>query len=108
MQVQGQEVVPHRFAARGEGALDHFQVGHLAAPVVEPAQAGHVGDGLQVENERGRHRGGRYCIGSTGVPWRRISKCSRGDVVSVSPISAILAPRLTFWPVLTSSARLCA
>ncbi|MNQ26227.1 hypothetical protein D3C85_394570 [compost metagenome] len=108
VQVQRQEVMAHGLPARGKRAFDHFLVRHVRPPAVELAQPLGVGNGFQVEYQGGRHLGGRYCIGSTGVPWRRISKCRRGDVVSLWPSSAILAPRLTVWPVFTSTARLCA
>jgi hypothetical protein len=52
--------------------------------------------------------GGRNCSGSTGLPSRRISKCSRTRSASVLPISAIRWPPLTRSPSFTSSARLCA
>src|SRR5262249_22253069 len=56
----------------------------------------------------GRHAGGRYRVGSTGLPRRRISKCSLTWSASVSPISAIFCPLATCWPSLTSISLLCA
>ena len=47
-------------------------------------------------------REGRKRDGSTGLPWRRISKCSFTRSASVLPISAIFWPLRTFWSSLTS------
>src|SRR5690606_1901064 len=103
LQMQRQKVVPDGVAARLKGTLGDLGVGHICAPAVELAQPVHVGQRFQIKDECRCHRAGRYSNGSSGVPWRRISKCRRGEVVSVWPISAILAPRLTASPVLASN-----
>src|SRR3546814_2140480 len=78
-----------RFAPGVLGRLNHLLVGHVRAAVIQTAQPGHIGDGFKIENQCRNHRPGKYDKGLTGVPWRRISKCRRGDVVSVWPIVAI-------------------
>src|SRR5690606_8797702 len=83
LQVQGQEVVAHRFPTRSIGAFSHLAIGHLAPPTVECPQALNVRNRFKIEDQRWRHyRGGRYFAGSSGVPPRRISKCRRGDGAS--------------------------
>src|SRR3546814_4683456 len=70
-----------RFAPGVLGRLNHLLVGHVRAAVIQTAQPGHIGDGFKIENQCRNHRPGKYDKGLTGVPWRRISKCRRGDVV---------------------------
>ena len=52
-------------------------------------------------------REGRYLSGSTGLPWRRTSKCNLTRSASLLPISAIFWPARTFWSSLTSRIWLC-
>src|SRR6185369_3165075 len=46
---------------------------------------------------------GKYLAGSTGLPCRRISKCSLTRSASLLPISAIFWPLRTVWSSFTSS-----
>ncbi|MBI2509412.1 MAG: DUF3488 domain-containing transglutaminase family protein [Betaproteobacteria bacterium] len=52
--------------------------------------------------------GGSNLTGSTGLPKRRISKCSLTWSASVLPISAIFCPLATDWSYFTSNSLLCA
>jgi hypothetical protein len=56
MKVQRQEIAATgRRTARLEGALRDRRIGHVRRIPVQAAQAGHVGDGLDVEDERRGH-----------------------------------------------------
>ena len=88
---------------------------HERELALQRAQPGDIGYRLDVENQhRPGHggspaqRGGRYFAGSTGLPWRRTSKCSLIRSASLLPISAIFCPLRTVWSSLTSKAWLWA
>src|SRR5690606_16347004 len=57
VQVEREEIVSHRFASGSSRPRDDLGVRYLVSPTVELAQALHVGDGFQVEDQHGRHGG---------------------------------------------------
>jgi hypothetical protein len=67
----------------------------VARRVVCARDARQVGRVVVARTPRRGHAGGRYLSGSTGLPCRRISKCSLTWSASVLPISAIFCPRVT-------------
>src|SRR5690606_14998038 len=103
MQMQGQKIIAMRLAPGGQGEHDHFGVAKRPPFRIQTAQPVGIRNGFQVKDQAGNHLAGRYDNGLTGVPRLRISKCRRGEVVSVWPSSAMREPFLTSWPVFTRS-----
>src|SRR5690606_17921483 len=93
--------------------LDDLGIRNFRADVVQQPQPGHVGNGLDVEDQdrcsgHDAQPPARKPRGSIGLPLRRTSNPSRALSVPVAPTSAIFWPRVTLAPSFTRILLLCA
>ncbi len=80
MQVQRQEVVARLLAPLGERALRDLGVGEPGPLRAQASQAGHVGNGFDVEDEHRRHA--PILLSRRGVPRKRCRGASEDRVAS--------------------------
>src|SRR5579871_5540002 len=102
------QAVDHPDPVRGGAGLPVKEDDGRAVPVVvdHGQRRGHDHPGkLPGQELGGRAKNG---IGSTGVPFTRISKCRWGPVAKpVIPTRPMTSPAMTFWPGWTRSALWC-
>ena len=116
LQVQRHEVGLAFLPAFRQPGSVNVGVAGIGRRAAQGAQTHDIRDRFNIEDQNrpahgiqaAAYRAGRYLAGSTGLPWRRTSKCSLMRSASLLPISAIFCPLRTLWSSFTSSSWLCA